>query len=65
MFLRAKELVISAPVLAHYDLEIPLKMADKSRYGIGAVISHVLADQWSRKIKTIGGAKLLFIKIIS
>ena len=35
----------SAPVLAHYDPKLPIKMAgDASAYGIGAVLSHVFPD---------------------
>ena len=44
-FASAKNLLISAPVLAHYDPTLPLKLdGDASAYGIGAVISHVLED---------------------
>ena len=42
---KAKQLVGSAPVLAHYDPKLPIKMAgDASTYGIGAVLSHVFPD---------------------
>ena len=44
-FKRAKDLLISSRVLAHYDPALPIKMAaDASPYGIGAVISHVMPD---------------------
>ena len=50
-FLAAKELLISAPVLIHYDPALPLRLAgDASNYGIGAVISHVLEDGSERPI---------------
>ena len=50
-FQAAKELLSSAPVLAHYDPSLPLKMAgDASAYGIGAVISHVFADGKERPV---------------
>ena len=50
-FQAAKELLSSAPVLAHYDPSVPLKMAgDASAYGIGAVISHVFADGKERPV---------------
>ena len=41
-FKAAKSLLLSAPVLYHYDPSLPLKMAgDASEYGIGTVISRV------------------------
>ena len=44
-FKRAKDLLTSTRVLAHYDPALPIKMAaDASPYGIGAVISHVMPD---------------------
>ena len=44
-FKQAKQQLISAKVLTHYNPELPLRMAsDASAYGIGAVISHVLPD---------------------
>ena len=44
-FQKAKHLVSSTPVLAHYDPALPLTLAgDASSYGIGAVISHVQPD---------------------
>ncbi len=42
-FQAAKDKLMSAEVLTHYNPELPLRMAaDASSYGIGAVISHVL-----------------------
>ena len=44
-FTEAKERLAAAPVLAHYNPELPLRLAgDASSYGIGAVLSHVLPD---------------------
>ena len=44
-FQEAKQLLIQAPVLAHYDPALPMKLAgDASAYGIGAVVSHVYPD---------------------
>ena len=44
-FQAAKDLLVSAPILAHYDPSLPLRMAgDASAYGIGAVLSHVFLD---------------------
>ena len=42
---------MSSNVLAHYDPQLPLKMAaDASAYGIGAVISHQYPDGTERPI---------------
>ena len=50
-FEAAKKLLVTAPVLAHYDPSLPMKMAgDASAYGIGAVISHVFPDGRERPI---------------
>ena len=50
-FEEAKKLLLTAPVLAHYDPTMPIKMAgDASAYGIGAVISHVFPDSSERPI---------------
>ena len=38
----AKDQLVSADVLTHYNPDLPIRMA--SAYGIGAVISHVLPD---------------------
>ena len=38
-------MLASAPVLVHYNPELPLRVAgDASSYGIGAVMSHVFPD---------------------
>ena len=50
-FEAAKKLLVEAPVLAHYDPALPIKMAgDASSYGVGAVISHVFADGSERPV---------------
>ena len=44
-FNEAKQLLTTAPVLAHYDPAVPIKLAgDASAYGIGAVTPHVYPD---------------------
>ena len=44
-FLASKRLLTTSSVLAHYDPRLPLVLAcDASAYGIGAVLSHRLAD---------------------
>ena len=50
-FQEAKEKLISAPVLTHYDVNLPIHMAaDASQYGVGAVISHTMPDGSERPI---------------
>ena len=47
----AKRKLISAPVLVHYDPQLPVHMAgDASLHGIGAVISHIMPDGSERSI---------------
>ena len=42
-FQEAKDLLTSSAVLAHYDPNLPIRLAaDASAYGIGAVLSHML-----------------------
>ena len=44
-FQLAKDELTSSMVLAHYNLDLPIKLtADASAYGVGAVFSHVLPD---------------------
>ena len=46
-----KDKLSSAPVLMHYDAELPLKLdTDASDYGVGAVISHISPDGAERPI---------------
>jgi len=50
-FKEAKQKLMEAPVLAHYDPSCPLKLAaDASAYGIGAVLSHCYKDGSERPI---------------
>ena len=44
-FTKVKQRLVMAPVLAHYNPNLPIRLAaDASAYGIGAVISHVFLD---------------------
>ena len=44
-FQQAKQKLVSTPFLAHFDLNLPVRLAaDASAYGIGAVISHEFPD---------------------
>ena len=44
-FKEAKQMVASEQVLAHYDHDLPVRVAcDASPYGLGAVLSHVMSD---------------------
>ena len=53
-FQRAKDLLSSQKVLAHFDPSLPLYLAaDASAYGIGAVISHKYPDGSERPIYSI------------
>ena len=44
-------MLMAAPVLAHYDAKLPLRLAgNASNYGIGVVISHVYEDRSKRLV---------------
>lgn len=50
-FKRSKEQLQVLPLLVHYDLKKPLRLAcDASPYGVGAVISHVTENGEERPI---------------
>ena len=50
-FTAAKEKLSQAPILAHFDPAVPLRLAgDASAYGIGAVLSHLYHDGTERPI---------------
>ena len=50
-FVEAKQKLMEAPILAHYDPNRSLKLAaDASAYGIGAVLSHCYKDGSERPI---------------
>ena len=50
-FTKAKQCLVMAPVLAHYNPNLPIRLAaDASAYGIGAVISHVFPDGTERPV---------------
>ena len=50
-FVRAKEKLMSATVLAHYNPDLPVLLAgDASAYGVGSVISHVFPNGEERPI---------------
>ena len=50
-FVRAKEKLMSATVLAHYNPDLPVLLAgDASAYGVGSVISHVFPNGEGRPI---------------
>ena len=47
-FKQAKKKLLSQNVLVHYDASLPVRLAGS--YGVGAVISHVMADRSERPI---------------
>ena len=49
-FSKLKEQLVSMSILAHYNVNLPLKLpCDASAYGVGAVISHVMTDGSERR----------------
>ncbi|KAM7281410.1 uncharacterized protein ISCGN_005791, partial [Ixodes scapularis] len=57
-FLRAKQLLQSSDVLAHYSVHQPLVMAcDASPYGLGVVLSHV--DSEGREVPVAYGSRTM------
>ncbi|CAI6373130.1 unnamed protein product [Macrosiphum euphorbiae] len=45
------KMLISSPVLAHYDQKLPIKLTvDSSSYALGAIISHTYPDHSERPI---------------
>ena len=63
-----KDKLTSTPVLVHYDGTLPLRLAcDASSYGVGAVLSHVMADGSERPIayasKTLSKSECLYAQI--
>ena len=50
-FREAKQKLSTAPVLAHYNPDLPIYLAgDASHYGVGAVISHIFPDGSERPV---------------
>ena len=50
-FQAAKSVLTTAPVLAHYNPDLPLVLAaDASAYGLGAVLSHTFSDGSERPV---------------
>ena len=44
-------MLISSPVFAHYDHELPVKLTvDSSSYALGAVLSHIYSDRSERPV---------------
>ena len=50
-FEKAKRALIEAPILVHYNPDLPISLAgDASAYGVGAVISHSMPDGTERPV---------------
>ena len=50
-FAKVKQSLTSAPILAHYDPDLPIHLAtDASSHGIGAVISHIFPNGDERPV---------------
>ena len=67
-FQEAKQLLIAAPVLVHYDPALPMRMAaDASSHGIGAVILHVFPNGEEKPIayasRTLSSAECKYAQI--
>ena len=67
-FNKAKRMVASEQVLAHFHTDVPLKLAcDASPYGIGAVLSHTYRDGTERPIgfpsRTLNSAEKNYAQI--
>ena len=67
-FQEAKHQLSSAPVLVHYDPELPIRVAgDASAYGIGAVISHLMPDNTEQPIafasRTLSSAECNYAQV--
>lgn len=67
-FAEAKQLLVKAPVLAHFDPALPIHLAGvASTYSVGAVISHTYPDGTERPIAfascTLSGAERNYAQI--
>ena len=67
-FRKIKELMCSNLVLAHYNPELPIVLTcDASKYGLGAVISHIMPDGADRPIafasRTLTSAEINYSQI--
>ena len=67
-FEKAKQSLTSAPILAHYDPDLPIHLAtDASSHGLGAVISHIFPNGDERPIayasRTLSPAKCNYSQI--
>ena len=68
VFVKAKQCLTSALVLAHYDPTLPIILAgDASAYGVGAVISHSYPDGSERPIayasRTLSSAESKYAQV--
>ena len=67
-FQEAKKKLVSAPILAHYDPQLPIRMAgDASTYEVGAVISHLMPDGTEHPIayasRTLTSAERNYVQV--